>query len=371
MKRKVVAALLIGSPILVQAAALERTPQSTDFIFDKGNRVEAGISFVRPDISGKALNPQTGKFDADTGSVANNFNAYALQGKFQLNDALSLGLKYEQPFGIDVAYGDKAGVSAGLRAKATVHNLTALAAYKTPANITVFGGPAYQRLDGHAQVNVPVFGTYKLELPTDGAWGYVAGAAYEKPEIALRASLTYRSQIKYKGAARESAGPLNSTNPIELKIPRSVNVNLQTGIAPKTLLLAGVRWTDWSNFKISPKAFGTVAKSDLVTYEKDSFQYSLGVGRQLTDKLTGVVIGTYDTGAGSVISPLGPTNRSYTLQLLGKYQVNDNVDIGLGAQYKRYKDQETTSKAMGRSTVVGRFDGMNVWGVGARVGVKW
>lgn len=371
MKRKLLAALLIGSPVWVQAAALERTPQSADFILEPGNRVEAGISFVRPSVEGKALNPTNGQFDIDTGSMANNFNQYSISGKYQINDQLSVGLKYEQPFGIDVKYNDNAGVTAGMEADAIAHNLTALVAYKTPQNITFFGGPAYQRVDG--SVSLPTMANYSLDLPQGSGWGYVAGAAYEKPEIALRAALTYRSSIKYDRKARESfvhplAGAISQETDLNFKLPQSVNLNFQTGIAPKTLLLAGVRWTDWTAVTISPELYKTITGGeDLVAHTKDSFQYHLGVGRQLTDKLTGAAIVGYDTGSGTPVSPLGPPNKSYSLHLLGKYQVNDNVDIGFGAQYNWYKDQVTTASVGD----VGRFENMNVWGAGVRVGVKW
>ncbi|MCP5756896.1 hypothetical protein NL335_27960, partial [Klebsiella pneumoniae] len=41
-------------------------------------------------------------------------------------------------------------------------------------------------------------------IPEDGAAGWLAGAAFQIPEIALKASITYRSEIDHKINADET-----------------------------------------------------------------------------------------------------------------------------------------------------------------------
>ena len=48
-------------------------------------------------------------------------------------------------------------------------------------------GGAYSLLSG-----------YNIQLKQEEAFGWLAGFAYQIPEIALKASVTYRSEIKHK-----------------------------------------------------------------------------------------------------------------------------------------------------------------------------
>ena len=397
MLRKTVFATLLTLPALAaHAAALERSDQSTAFMFEPGNRVELGAAYVAPSVKGQALDTPmfigsggtVANYDIPTGDVGNNYMQYAVSGKFQLNDQLSLGLKYEQPFGINVRYNNDSGryqavgapdsATAGMNAKAQAHNFTALVAYKTPQNISIFGGPTYQSVNG--SVALPALAGYDLDLPGSGGWGYVLGAAYEKPDIALRATLTYRSAVKYAHKVTETfnhpqAGAISQTSDLNFKLPQSVNLEFQTGIAPKTLLLASARWTDWSAFKVRPDLYTSLQQAngvntaELVSFGKDSYQFNLGVGRQLSEKFSGYVIGGYDSGNGDPVSPLGPPDKAYTLNVGGKYVINKHVDIGAGVQYNWYKNQSTTVD--GVPVAAAKFNNMNVWGVGARLGVSW
>lgn len=54
-----------------------------------------------------------------------------------------------------------------------------------------YGGPA-------------AFGSYDATMKKDTELGWIAGLAYQIPEIALKASLTYRSEVKHELQATET-----------------------------------------------------------------------------------------------------------------------------------------------------------------------
>lgn len=119
----------------------------------------------------------------------------------------------------------------------------------------------------------------------DQDYGWLAGVAYSKPEIALQAALTYRSEIEhntqaaeiYPFAQRVGLSP-NRIDTIEITTPESVNFDFQTGINPTMLATAKVRWVPWSDFAIVPSLYNDVSSLNpaygrdglaLVSYDDD------------------------------------------------------------------------------------------------------
>ena len=211
-----------------------------------------------------------------------------------------------------------------------------------------------------------------MNLPKDGAWGYVAGVAYEKPDIALRAALTYRSSAKYSKAVTESfSGQTLPASDLKFKLPQSVNLDFLTGIMPKTQLITGVRWVNWKQFKLSPQNYEAMTQTSLVSFPKDSWEFKLGLGRQLTEKLSGSVVLTYDTGNGAPVSPLGPPDKGYGLNVGVKYAINKNVDISGGVHYNWYKNQTVAVDTPMGAMPVADFKKMHVLGAGIQLGVHF
>lgn len=375
-------ALMLAFPaVSAQAAALSRTDQDISYLFDRdsenklGNEVNVGVGYVTPNVKGSYLEgPNDAPNGNSTGSIAQDFPAVALSAKIQPTENITVALGYEQPFGIDIKYNkpegasDTSAVIGGLESHAIVNSYTALVGYKTNNNFWVYGGPVYYDVSG--TVNLPQL-SYSLNLPRGGGWGYVAGVAWEKPEIALRAALTYHSTASYTGDVPENIGGSVTAHPMTVKMPQSVNFDFQTGIMPKTLLITGVRWVNWKQFSIDPAGFHEMTQGPLAGFDRNSWQYKLGIGRQLTDKLGAQLVFGYDTGTGNPISPIGPTDEGYYVQLGGKYHINKNIDLSGGVQYHWYKNQ-TTAQTMGTTAVpVGRFENMDVWGGGVRLTVRF
>ncbi len=65
----------------------------------------------------------------------------------------------------------------------------------------------YQTIKGNVSLlgqAYSLYNGYDADIPEDGAAGWLAGAAYQIPEIALKASITYRSEIDHKIDADET-----------------------------------------------------------------------------------------------------------------------------------------------------------------------
>ncbi len=135
---------------------------------------------------------------------------------------------YPGTFGVDPYF------AAGSTAEFTSHALTAFCKYNLENNVSVYGGLRAQTIE--ADANVPFLGAYTANGERDFAMGYLVGAAYEKPEIALRVALTYqfgsRSQPETTENSALGAGHVSQT-PIET--PQAVNLEFQSGVAEDTL----------------------------------------------------------------------------------------------------------------------------------------
>lgn len=222
---------------------------------------------------------------------------------------------------------------------------------------------------------------YEASMPEEGAFGWLAGAAYQIPEIALRASVTYRSKISYKVQAvekmpevnsdsffRDPAGsqiigkiPLLSTtsgyieNKTTASTPQSINLDLQSGIMPNTLAYLNLRWVDWSEFKIRPNKFGQLTSVitegqgkgsrgfDLVAYEKDQISAVFGIARKLNEKLALTLIGGWDSGVGEYVSTLGPSDGYWSAGVGGQYSFNEKTFVQAGVRYFWLGDAKSQS----------------------------
>ena len=226
-------------------------------------------------------------------------------------------------------------------ASVTTQSFSLIAGFQPTKNWNIYGGPVYQTIKGDVHLRgaaYSVFNGYDATFNNSGAWGFLAGAAYQIPEIAFRASLTYRSAIKHNVDTRENFGGLlgvAANSDTKIKTPQSVNLDLQTGVAANTVAFANLRWVDWSSFSIQPGQFGTISRMvgprvgkpngfNLVEYGKDQYSATIGVGRKFNEQWSGSVAAGWDSGTGEYATTLGP--------------VNGNWNLGVGAQYSPTKD---------------------------------
>ncbi|WP_201582838.1 outer membrane protein transport protein [Psychrobacter jeotgali] len=262
------------------------------------------------------------------------------------------------------------------------NNLTAILGAKFGPNkeFQIYGGPVAQRIEAKVKLRGLAYGPatgYTSNINHDQDYGWIAGMSYSKPEIALKAALTYRSEIDHsmniaetyplleqlalaEGAPAAAAkAAANRTSKMEISTPKSVNFDFQTGINPTTLATAKVRWVPWGDFAITPPLYNEVSKRnpaygpgglDLVEYSDDQWQVELGLAKRIAPALA--VSGTvgWDSGSGDPTTSLGPIDGYYSVGLGAKYNVTENWAVSAGGKYLWFGDakgQLPTGKLVG------------------------
>ncbi|MDY6535558.1 transporter [Acinetobacter faecalis] len=373
------------------AAAMDRTGQSISAFLQPGNYAEAGLSVLDADVSGKDALGQ------NTGDMASSYHSASAALKIQATDKISVGLLFDQPFGAKAEYTNSGHIFSaqtptgpeGTSAEVTTENLTLLAGFQPNANWNFYAGPVWQQAKGevHLRSNPGAYGpygqlgqdAYNANMKNDDAWGWAAGVAYQIPEIALKASLTYRSEIKHELKTNENTLAYISTGGIdgvtEVTTPQSVNLDFQTGIATNTVAFANVRWVNWDGFSITPPLFGQAIQTvnsriadTLVEYNKDQWTINAGVGRKLTEKWSGTVSVGWDSGAGNPVSTLGPTEGYWSLGLGAQFSPATNYFIQGGVKYFWLGDAQALTAG---SNNVGQFKDNHAIGYGMKIGYKF
>ena len=283
------------------------------------------------------------------------------------------GAAYRNAFGasaaatrLGVTTDDLAGAAAGdPGAGARVATALVRAGALTSAQATnpLIVGAALRTAVGNAQTAFATTGGYKVDLDDDIEVGYVMGAAYEIPEIALRASITYNSAIEYDADTSEQFfGPPIDTGTTTYKTPQSVNLDFQTGVAEGTLLTAGYRWADFSEFDVIPPVLGRNLSST-----QDVHRFTLGVARRFNEAFAGSVTLAYEEKRGDdVVSPLNPTDGQIGLTVGGRYTV-DRLDVTGGLNYTWIGEAQP---GVGGNPVAS-FDDNHAVGLGLRVNYRF
>lgn len=366
-----VAAGLVLAASTATAGGIERTTQSIGILFEDGNVAELSFGSVNPSISGvgagagvTALTPTPG---AASGDMADQYSRLGFSYKQQFSESLSFALIYDQPFGANVTYPASTYYATGATAELTSNALTGVVKYTTDNNVSVFGGLRYQTLAANASGVPTAGGAYTGISDTNGSFGYVAGVAYEKPEIALRVALTYNSSITHDWSISETVGAGPAVpGTTSATTPQSVNLEFQTGIAQNTLLFGSARWVDWTQLRIAPDVYGTATGGGaLVSYDDDTITYNLGVGRRFNENWSGAVSVTHEPQVGGFASNLGPTDGRTGVTLAATYKM-DNMEVTGGVSYSWIGDASTRVSHLS-PLAAGEFTDNSAVGVGLRV----
>ncbi|MEL6582775.1 MAG: outer membrane protein transport protein [Pseudomonadota bacterium] len=367
------------------AGGLDRSGQDIGIIWEDGNYAEVSVGFVMPDIGGE---------DADgdsVGSVVNDYVVPSLKLRYQVNQQFAIGLIYENPYGADVSYPDNGSNYAGLEASASSHGLTAIGQFRFNEAVSAHAGLRMQTLDSEVKLNgeayqVPGtgggFGTddYVYSGEDSAAFGYLIGAAYEIPAIALRVGLTYFSPVEFDLDTTESnlditvvgtnplpnvgAGTVKSTTDVEA--PARIHLDFQTGVAPDTLVFGSVKYVFWDGVELRPEELDANTNAALLEYSNDVITYNLGVGRRLSDNLSGSLSVGYEASEGDPVSALGPTDGVLSFSAGAEYAISDRISVAGGASYILPGDAETDS---GFSTA--EYNDNSAIALGARLGVSF
>lgn len=374
------------------AAGLDRSGQDITAFLQDGTYAETVYTYIDADVTGKDTSGN--KID----DIAENYDFFRYGVKTDINDTFSIGVLYDEPFGAAADYvGDSNFVDAtgeGTNVEVRTESLTGILGAKFGENkeFQVYGGPVAQRVKADVKLRGEAYSVangYTLNVNADQDYGWLAGVSYSKPEIALKAALTYRSEIEHTANSAElypfvDSLPIpglsaNRSGDIEITTPESVNFDFQTGINPTTLATAKVRWVPWSDFAITPglyNGFSQVLATlpqgtgippeglDLVSYDDDQWQVELGLAKRLTPALA--VSGNigWDSGAGDPVTSLGPIEGYYSVGLGAKYNVTENWAVSAGGKYLWFGDAEGQIPS---KTVVSNFEDNDGYVLGAKI----
>jgi long-chain fatty acid transport protein len=370
------AALLTAVSSQAMAGGLERGGYNIDLLFDPSRfATEAGVTYVMPrrELNNvRDTDPTDGVGSDGRGGGAtqgvretDSYVVPRLGMKMGLTDGIDCLAGYGEPWGAHSNPGaDWAGANSNIETKVESFSLEMTCSYKWdmgPGQFRVIGGGFYQEVSGFKDrlvAPVPLIapgagsGVGRLELEGDG-WGYRIGAAYEIPEIALRASLVYNSEVDLSDITgtldlMQIPGAINPANPLfgrttavfgEATMPQSVELKLQSGIAPGWLAFGSVKWVDWSvlqNVAFCPEitrgraacSFGggtDVTSLDLLY--RDGWTISAGVGHQFTETLSGALSLAWDRGTST---GFGSQTDTWTVSGGVSYSPTETVELRLG-----------------------------------------
>ena len=432
-----------------QAAGLDRSTQPSwgftqDGTFAYIERITIDPSITGKDNAATTPSPTTYEEGRDTNNMALNYDFINYGAKADINDKVSVGVFFDQPWGADVEFtgnndfvndteqaalaakaAEAAAAKAADAAKADPANqilaYTAVktereagAAYNIASNIAqhpnegtnvsvdsknftgllgvkfgeknnwqVYGGPVLQKLEGEVHLRGTAYNStqgYDGIFAQSNGYGWMAGLAYSKPEIALKAALTYRSEIDHDTVAYEymPATGDSGTNDMTITTPKSVNVDFQTGLNPTTLLTAKLRWVPWSDFSIKPPLYNATTKKavgadfkplypnglNLIDYSDDGWAAEVGLGKKLNNQwaVSGSV--GWDSGAGGPITTLGPVEGHWNVGLGAKYNVTPEVAVSAGVKYLMFGDAKSK---IPNGDLVGDFQNNDAWIYGLRL----
>lgn len=425
------------------AAGIEYSKQSVAPFFEPGNYAELSYAYVVPKIEGT---------DAAGNKIGDMMDSFDLPGaaiKIAPTANTALAVIYEKPFGVDTEYpagnifSNRLGTT---EARVETNGITLLGGGKISNNVWLYGGLEYQTLKGNITGAQPVglttavsqvidqagaiFGVptaeayydlvnkqnngtisaaeaealetvnglatpvaeaptyYTLDFENESTLAPVIGMAYEKPEIALRAALTYRAPAKYQvtgvenlqvilppisGGDGVTPGPATDEVPLplagktEVKMPQSVNLDFQTGLSEKYQLLGMVnaRWVDWSNFNVAPPLATFSTQEPLAAYKKDGYAVEVALGKQFNPKVSGEVRVGYDHGTGAPLSLLGPYDSIKSLGLSAQYKLTEQLSVAAGGQYMWFEGGPVDTKVDGR---VANIDDGTGYALGMKLG---
>ncbi|MBL1405721.1 MAG: hypothetical protein COC00_007035, partial [Rhizobiales bacterium] len=345
------------------AGGLERQTYSADILFAKGTRIEAAFATVKPDVTGDKTahpNPAVTTPFYGGGNINPKYHLRNFGFKFDVGDKLALAFTSYTPLGYDLAYpGPLFTTTAHLKSQAYAFS----AKYMVRDNIAIFGSAINVKISATAASLAAAGDT--IDASSNSDWGYVLGAAYLKPEIALRIALSYESGTEHKHTTAYTVS--TPGGPVSVDVPKSVSgtpeaiaLNFQTGIAANTLLFGGIRHAYQSDAQLFLLGAQLTDFSDVTTYK-------IGVGRKLNDLVSVSVSGLYEHGSGTA-STLNPTDGKFTLSGGAKFQLNEHLDLTTGVSYTWLGDNNTKILPIGSAIA---FKDNNALAFGAKIGFSF
>lgn len=337
------------------AGGFERSDNPVAFMFEKGSYAELSFGYVSPSVKGVAGGI------AATRDVGDSYTQVGVAFKMDVNEKLSLGMQIDPTFGANITYPLAGSIYPirGTNAELNGDTVALIVRYKFSDNLSMHGGLRSVGIGGNVAVFSGGVPFYRANYETDRDLGYLIGAAYEKPEIALRVALTYSSETSHDLATSVFGTPVGSET---VELPKSLTLDFQSGVAANTLVFGSIRWVDWTSTRLNSIGYPAPLQP-LVGYDDDVITYELGVGRKFSENWSGAVSLGYEKANGGISKNLDPTDGIFSIGLGGTY-TRDNVKITGGVRYVQIGDATALSGAS-------EFTDNHAVGVGIKVGFSF
>lgn len=309
-----------------QAGGFGRGSTDTDILYEEGNfNIRAGATYVNP----------TRKYtvNANPALVGTDYaSAYLIPSgavKLNINDDMRCAGTYAMPFGGQTDYAAPTPGLGKLSEGFTINEFGLTCGYKfdmSKGRAWILGGVNMNLLNYDL---VAAGGAVSINLK-DTAANFRIGAAYEIPEIALRAQIMYTS-----GFGLAATGLANGFVPASgaAEMPQNVELKVQSGVAPGWLVFGSVKWTDWSvteTLDLTSAAIGGTRQN--LYYWSDGWTVSAGVGHAFNEKWSGAATITWDKGVGTGYDLSSDT---WTFGVGGSYKddMGGELKFGTGVTY--------------------------------------
>jgi len=290
-----------------QANGFSRGTADTDILYEPGNfNMRAGVTIVAPSQK-TSSNPLAtgGSFGSDiTGE--DYLGSYVIPSaaiKYGITENLSCAVTYTDSFGANSDFGDGfKGARRIQNEEFVVNEFGGTCAVFMPfgkGRLAILGGAFIERFD-YDLTAFPVVGPLNGSIPfgvelEGNAYGWRAGLGYEIPEIALRAQLLYKSETSHNPDGVYTVGGVTAGAAEGFgTLPQTVELRVQSGIAPGWLAFGSVLWTDWSVNETL--AVNSLTPSENEYYWRDGWTVTGGIGHVFNDRMSGAVSLQWDRG---------------------------------------------------------------------------
>lgn len=344
------------------AGGFNRGSANLDGLFSDSLGVYSGVTYVAPGRSYSSVTGVRVVGGAPAGLAQGNVEfgdsfavPYASAGGEIFKSVACVG-SYSQPYGADSSYTGAITYHIASQSLAT-RELGLTCSYRYDlgkGRLSFIGGVFNEHIEYNQARNFNLafgnVGDSRINVTSD-TWGYRLGFAYEIPEIAFKASLMYRSQTDHDatgmytntpfatlavagGTPPAIAGGLYGANTsasatTSASLPQSVELAVQSGVAPGWLAFGSVKWTDWSILQSITLVEGLAGQpfSTSRFFFKDGWTVTAGVAHRFNEQLAASASVTWDRG---VTSGWDTLTDQWTIAGGVAYDVNENVQFRAG-----------------------------------------
>lgn len=355
-------AAVIASTTVAVAGGFSRGTANTDILFEDGTvNFDATATYVNPNRKYE----RNAVPALDGTEYSDSYIIPSFAAKYSFNEYLSCAATYTTPFGGD-SINDVMNSRGKVEEKFITREYGATCAVFMPMDkgrIAFMGGVFYETFDydfgGFTRVG-PFVTPIDFSLQSHDV-GFRGGVAYEIPEIAFRTQLLYRSGTKHEDKDGEAYLPAFGLRPPLLgagELPQSVELKVQSGIAPGWLAFGSLKWTDWSVLDTLDINLNGQALSNEY-YWRDGLTITGGIGHEFTDRISGAVSFTYDRGVSTGWDLYGDT---YSTAVSASIKDNWGGKLSAALAVAYQKGEEETKFAPGLNS-----SSKNSWGTGIQL----